>query len=179
MGILFANVLSIDDKKLVYIKLTNYFNNLKDDVPVNYLANLIYNLKNNFFYLLVIWILGISIIGLLVNNFIVFFKSFILGFSIGSIINIYLYAGIILSILYIFPALLINLLILIMMTYYANDFSLKLYELLFKRKEIKFNSLIQKYLKQLGVFSIILLISTVFETFITPIVIKLFSFLIK
>ena len=179
IGVIFSNILSVDDEKLVYTKLTTYFNNLKNDVPIDYLSNLFSSIKSNLIYLIVIWILGLSIIGLLFNNFILFFKSFILGFSIGSIINIYLYSGLVLSFVYVFPSLLINLLVYTIMTYYANDFSLKLFDVLFRKKEFKFPLLIKRYTKLLGVTSIVLVLSSLFETFITPTLIKLFSFLIK
>lgn len=179
VGIIFSNILSNDDSKLVYSKVTTYFNNIKNDVPVNYLKNLIISLKNNYLYLIIIWILGLSIIGLVINNFILFFKSFILGFSIGSIINIYFYSGLVLSFFYVFPALLLNLLIFMAMTFYANNFSLKLFDVLFWQKEYKFKNLIIKYLKILGIFFIGLTTSSLIETFIMPFFIKLFSFLIK
>lgn len=179
VGIIFSNILSDEDCKLVYSKVTTYFNNIKNDVPMNYFKNLIISLKNNYFYLIIIWIFGLSIIGLLINNFILFFKSFILGFSIGCIINIYFYSGLVLSFFYVFPSLLINLLAFMIMVYYANNFSLKLFDLIFRRKEYKFNYLIIKYLKILGIFFIILTISSLIETFIMPFFIKLFSFLIK
>ena len=179
IGVIFSNILSIDDEKLVYTKLTTYFNNLKNDVPINYFSNLIASIKSNLIYLIVIWVLGLSIIGLLFNNFILFFKSFILGFSIGSIVNIYLYSGLIIAFIYIFPSFLINLLIYIIMTYYANNFSLKLFNMLFRKKEFKFQPFIKKYAKLLGIFTCFLIITSLFETFITPMLIKLFSFLVK
>jgi len=179
LGIVFSNILNTNDEKLVYTKLTTYFNNLKRDIPINYLHNFLSSLKNNYIYLIIIWILGLSIIGIILNNFILFFKSFILGFSIGSIINIYLYPGIVLSFIYIFPSLLINLLVFMIMVYYANNFSLKLFNLIFLKKDIKFNVLIKKYLKLLGISLLILLFSSILETFLTPILIKLFSFLIN
>ena len=179
MGILFSNILNAEDTKLVNTKITQYFNNLAKDVPINYLDNLFSSIKNNILYLVTIWILGLSIIGLVLNNFILFFKSFIIGFSVGSIINIYFYSGIVLSFFYIFPAFLINLFILTIMTYYANDFSLKLFNTIFRKENIKFNLLIKKYIKILGIFTIILLASSIIETFINPFFLKLFTFLIK
>lgn len=179
MGVIFSNILSIDDEKLVYTKLTTYFNNLKNDIPINYMENLLSSIKTNIIYLILIWIFGLSIIGLFFNNFIIFFKSFILGFSIGSIVNIYFYSGLILSFVYIFPCMLINLLVYLIMTYYANDFSLKLFDVLFRKKEYKFNIVIKKYAKLLCFLLVILIVSSLFETFITPFFIKLCSFLIK
>ena len=179
VGIIFSNILSTQDNKIVTSKITDYFNNLTNDTPINYLKNLFTSIKNNILYLSIIWILGLGVIGLLINNFILFFKSFILGFSIGSIINIYLYKGLVLAFFYVFPALIINLLVYLIMTYYANNFSLRLFEVIFKKKDIKFSLLIKKYIKILGILAIILVISSIIETFIMPFFLKLFSFLIK
>ena len=178
-GILFSNILSMEDNRLVTNKITEYFNNLKNDVPIDYFKNLITSLKINLLCISAIWILGLSIIGLLLNNFILFFKSFVLGFSIGSIINIYLYNGLILSFLYVFPSLLINIIVFLIMTYFANDIGIKLFNLLFKKKEIKFSLIIKRYSKILLCLSIVLIVSSLIETFIMPFMIKLFSFLIK
>lgn len=179
VGILFSNILSTNDSKLVTNKITEYFNNLRDDVPIDYFKNLIVSFKNNLLYIVIIWMLGLSIIGLLFNNFILFFKSFILGFSIGSIINIYLYSGLVLSFLYIFPAHILNLIILLIMVYHANTFSLKLFNLIFRKNEIDFSLYIKKYGKILLYLSVFLIVSSIIETFIMPFAIKLFSFLIK
>lgn len=179
VGILFSNILSTEDSKLVTNKITEYFNNLKNDTPIDYFRNLFISLKNNLLYISIIWILGLGVIGLLLNNFILFFKSFILGFSIGSIINIYLYSGIVLSFLYVFPSLLLNLLVFLIIVSYANDFSINLFNLIFRKKEIHFSNLIKQYSKVLLYLSIILIISSLIETFIMPFSIKLFSFLIK
>ena len=179
VGILFSNILNNNDSKLVSTKIGEYFNNLANDVPINYFRNLITSIKNNIFYLVIIWVFGLSVIGLLFNNFIIFFKSFLLGFSVGSIINIYLYSGLVLSFFYIFPALLINLFVLMMMTYYANNLSLNIFNVIFRKKDIKFSLILKNYTKVLGIFAIILLISSIIETFIMPFFLKLFSFLIK
>jgi len=179
VGILFSNILSNEDSKLVANKITEYFNNLRDDVKIDYFKNLLTSLKNNLLYLSIIWILGLGIIGLLINNFILFFKSFILGFSVGSIINIYLYSGLILSFFYVFPSLLLNILVFTIMTYYANLFSLKIFNVLFKKKEFRFSLLIKRYTKILIYLTIVLVISSILETFVMPFGIKLFSFLIK
>ena len=48
-----------------------------------------------------IWILGMTIIGVLFNIFILYLKGFIFGFSLSAFIITYSYKGIILSILYI------------------------------------------------------------------------------
>ena len=179
IGIIFSNILSAPDEKLVYTKLTTFFNNLKDDEKIDYWKNLLEILKNNFLYLGCILIFGISIIGLVLNNFILFFKSFILGFSIGGIISIYLYQGLILSFVYVFPSLIINLLLYLIAVYYANMFSLNLFDVLFRKKSFNFPPFIKRYFKIFGILACLLFISSLLETFLTPFLLKLFSFLIK
>ena len=179
IGIIFSNILSAPDEKLVYTKLTTFFNNLKDDIKIDYWKNLLEILKNNFLYLGCILIFGISIIGLVLNNFILFFKSFILGFSIGGIISIYLYQGLILSFVYVFPSLIINLLLYLIAVYYANMFSLNLFDVLFRKKSFNFPPFIKRYFKIFSILACLLFISSLLETFLTPFLLKLFSFLIK
>lgn len=178
-GIIFSNILNTSDEKLVYDKLTTYFLNIKNGIQIDYWQTLLNSIKNNMFLLIIVWIFGLSIIGIIFNAFILFFKSFVLGFSIGSIINIYLYKGIILSIVYIFPHFIINTIILLLLVYYANNFSIKLFNLLFLKKDIKFHDIMKRYFKIfvicLGAFSI----SSLIETFFSPFFIKLFTFLIN
>ena len=178
-GIIFSNILNTEDQKLVNSKIIEYFNNIASDTKIDYFKNLLTSIKNNLLYIGVIWILGLSVIGLLFNNFILFFKSFILGFSIGSIINIYFYSGIVLSFFYIFPSLLLNIFIYLIMVYYANDFSLKLFNIIFRKKDYKFSFFIKNYTKILLILSLILIVSSIIETFIMPFFLFFFSFLIK
>ena len=178
IGIVFSNILSDNDKILVENKLTTYFLNIKNNKEINYLSNFLNSFLNNNIVLITIWILGLSIIGLVFNIFILFFKSFVVGFGIGSIINIYLYKGIIGSIIYIFPHIIINLFVFIVLVYYANNFSMKLFRLLFLKKDIKFKEVMNKYLKILLYAFFLLLISSILETFLSPIITKLFTFML-
>lgn len=178
-GIIFSNILNTSDEKLVYDKLTTYFLNIKNGIQIDYWQTLLNSIKNNMFLLILVWIFGLSIIGIVFNAFILFFKSFVLGFSIGSIINIYLYKGIILSIVYIFPHFIINTIILLLLVYYANNFSIKLFNLLFLKKEIKFHDIMKRYFKIFVICLGAFLISSLIETFFSPFFIKLFTFLIN
>lgn len=178
MGIVFSNILSSNDKMLVEEKLTTYFMNIKNNKDINYLSNFLNSFFNNVGSLILIWVLGLSIIGLILNNFILFFKGFGLGFGIGSIINIYLYKGIVGSILYIFPHYLINFFVFIVLIYYANNFSIKLFKSLFMKKEFKYQEIMRKYLKIILYGFILLLVSSLLETFLSPIIMKLFTFML-
>ena len=179
IGIIFSNIISDNDKILVENKLTTFFINIKNNKDINYLSNFLNSFLNNTTTLIIIWILGLSIIGLVLNNFILFFKTFIIGFGIGSIINIYLYKGIVGALLYIFPHMLINVFVFIVLIYYANNFSIKLFKSLFLKKEFKFNEIMKKYSKILLYGFSLLIISSLLETFLSPIIIKLFTFMIN
>lgn len=179
VGIVFANVINKADKVLVEDKLTTYFLNIKDNKNINYFGNLLNSFLNNNLYLIIIWLLGLSIIGIVLNNFIIFFKSFVIGFSIGSIINVYLYKGIIGALIYIFPHHIINILVYIVLIYHANNFSIKLFKTLFLKQDNKIKELMPKYLKILLYCFIALSISAILETFLSPFIIKFWTFTIK
>ena len=110
-GFIFSNILSYSDHQVISEVLKKYFSGIKNNLDINYLGNFLNTFSINYLYMILIWVFGISIIGIILNPFILYFKSFIIGFSCGIIISVYSYLGILGSILYIFPHLLINLII--------------------------------------------------------------------
>ena len=178
-GIICTNILSYNDKKEVIDILKNYFFNLKNNQEINYMNNFFNILGTNFLYLILMFIFGISIIGIILNIFILYFKSFIIGFSLGSIILTYSFKGIIGAIIYMFPHIIINLIIYILVCFYGINLSIKLFKSLFLKKQFNWNEIMKKYFKILGTSSLILLITTLYETFLVNFVMKLFTFLLK
>ena len=75
--------------------------------------------------------------------------------------------------------MILNVIVLLLLVYYANNFSIKLFKLLFLKKEIKFHEIMKRYLKILGICFIGFLISSIFETFFSPFFINLFTFIIN
>ncbi|MBQ7140574.1 MAG: stage II sporulation protein M [Bacilli bacterium] len=177
-GSLFITILNDSDKKLVLETITNYFNQIKLN-KVDFLYCLRTSLISNLIYILFIWLLGISIIGIPLILFLIFIKSFILGFSIGSIICKYGFSGILLSLSYTFPHHIINIIIVSFIGLYALKVSLSLFQLIFSKKQINFKIIIRKYFGVLIITIILAIMSSLIETFITPYFINLFSFLIK
>ncbi len=178
-GIIFSNVLSYNDKKEISEIIVDFFTNLKNGTSINYLSNFLTNLGTNFLYLILIFIFGISIIGLVLNPFILYIKSFIIGFSVGSIIVAFSFRGIPLSILFIFPHHILNMIIYILMSFYGMNLSLKLFKSLFLKKSFNHTLFMKKYLKVFLISSIVIFISTLYETFLSDFVLNLFTFLIK
>lgn len=178
-GIIFSNILSYNDHQEISNTLKDYFLGIKNNQSINYLGNFLNVFSVNYLYMLLIWIFGLSIIGIILNPFILYFKSFIIGFSVGIIISVYSYLGILGSLLYLFPHLLINLLVYTLLSFYGIKLSIKLFKALFLHKNFNFKELVKKYLKILGLASIILLITTLYETFLADFVMKIFTFFLK
>ena len=178
-GIIFSNILSYNDHQEISNTLKDYFLGIKNNQSINYLGNFLNIFSVNYLYMLLIWIFGLSIIGIILNPFILYFKSFVIGFSVGIIISIYSYLGILGSLLYLFPHLLINLLVYTLLSFYGIKLSIKLFKALFLHKNFNFQELMKKYLKILGLASIILLITTLYETFLADFVMKIFTFFLK
>lgn len=177
-GSFFITILSSDDKKLVGETISSFFNQIKAG-KIDTIYTLWTSITTNLIYIIFIWLLGISLIGLPIVIFLVFIKSFILGFSISSIIYKYKLSGTLLSFGYIFPHQILNLLILSFLSIYAIKVSISLFKLITSKKQINFKILMKKYVGVLIICIILSLISSIFETFISPYLIKLFSFLIK
>ena len=178
-GIIFSNILSYNDHQEISNTLKDYFLGIKNNQSINYLGNFLNIFSVNYLYMLLIWIFGLSIIGIILNPFILYFKSFIIGFSVGIIISVYSYLGILGSLLYLFPHLLINLLVYTLLSFYGIKLSIKLFKALFLHKNFNFQDFMKKYLKILGLASIILLITTLYETFLADFVMKIFTFFLK
>lgn len=179
MGIIFSNILSYNDHQQISEVLKKYFLGIKNNQDINYLNNFINNFSVNYLYMLAIWIFGLSIIGIILNLFILYLKSFIIGLSVGVIISTYGLIGIIGVILYIFPHVLINLIVYLLLSFYGIKLSINLFKALFLKKNFNSSEFMHKYLVILGLSALILLITTLYETFLADFVMKLFTILLK
>lgn len=177
-GILFWFVISKEDKLLVTKNLTDFFSCIKEGDSINYGASLLNSVVTSLIYVVLIWLLGISIIGLPIILVMMAIKSFIVGFSIVSIISSYGLKGIVGAFVYVFPHQIVFLLLLILLGFYASAFCIKLFKYLFLKQMINFKEAMRKYLKILGISCLSVLVISLFETFISTYFIKLFTLLI-
>lgn len=177
-GILFWFVINNEDKLLVTKNLNNFFECIKKGNAINYWGSLFNSLVTGLIYIVLIWLLGISIVGLPIILIIITIKSFIVGFSISSIIASYGLKGILGSFVYTFPHQIIFLLLLILLGFYASSFCFKLFKYLFLKQSINFKDAMRKYFKILLISLIVVLLTSLYETFIATYFIKLFTLLI-
>ena len=173
-GIVFAFLISTNDKLLVESSINNFFTAISHN-EIHYMDGLLNSLTAGVVYTLVIWLLGISIIGIPVILFLLFIKGFIMGFSIGSIISIYKLKGVVGAILYIFPHHILSIIAYLLLSYFSIMFSKRLFDYLFLKKEVGLKKLMQKYIKILLICLCAMLICAISETFLAPTLLKLFT----
>ena len=107
-GSVFVTVLNDSDKIMVSDYLNNFLNNLNSN-NLNYNGTLINTLIFTLGLAILIWLLGISVIGFILILLFLFIKAFALGFSIGSIIINFNFKGILIALAYVIPHHIINL----------------------------------------------------------------------
>lgn len=178
LGILFWFIIGKEDKLLVTNELTSFFTGIKDGNNINYLSSFFNSIITNLLYIGLIWLLGISIIGIPIIIILISLKGFIVGFSVTSIIATYGFKGIVGSFTYIFPHQIIFLLLLVLLGFYSISFCIKLFKYLFLKQNINFKDAMRRYFKILLISSITATFISLFETFIATYFIKLFTLLL-
>ena len=170
IGVLLPSILNEENRKIIQTSLNSFFDTIKNNqLKTNEL--LFKTLTSNIIIDLILWLLGISIIGIPIVIILLGYKSLSLGFTISSIISTYKLNGVIKSLIYIVPNI-INLFIFFVISYYSISFSLMLFNYLFRKKEYNKRIIVNRYLKLLVISIIILIFSSVIKTYVVP---KLFS----
>ena len=168
-GSIFITILNSSDKNSILVSLEEFITGYDEIKPEKDLIN---NLVVNIMYVFAIWILGISIIGLPIVIFILFFKAFLLSFTISSFIMKYKLKGIILGIIYNMPHQVINLVVYMYLGVYSIKLSSYIIEAIVYKKSINFKNITNRYLLVLIVSIILLITTTLYETYIMPILLK-------
>lgn len=172
-GAIFSNIIGINDKTLVVDKIKLFIDNINTG-SLNSLIAFQNSITINLIYVLIIWILGMTLIGIFFNIFLLFIKSFIFGFSISSFILTYSYKGIILSFLYLIFGQLLNIIVILVISIYSLMFTYNLLNLIFKNKNNQStNKFLKNYCIILIISIIISIISSLSESFLLPSLIKL------
>lgn len=177
-GSIFVSILDNSDKTLVNEHLNNFINSIETD-KLDYFQALKSNLITNISFVIVIWLLGISIIGLPIILIMFFSKTFILGFSVGAILSVFKTKGLLFSLVHIFPGQVISLLLYLLLTMYAMSFSFKLIYVIFKKKTLDFKIVMNKYFKILLLVLTIVVLMNLYDTYLMPKLVKILIPFIK
>lgn len=171
-GSIFLMMSSNQDKTSVTTQITTFFTNINTNNIDNGLA-----LKNsliiNYLFIGFIWILGLSMIGIIINIFLTYLKGFLVGFSISSIFLTYKYKGILAVILYTFPSQIINIIIISVLSIYSIMFSKNLLQVITSKNNKNNRLMLKKYTVILMLCIIFSFISSLLEVYIFPQLLKL------
>ena len=166
-GVIFITIISKSDQTMVKEYITSYFGNIKNN-NYDYLEIFKGTFIDNLSFIIIIWLFGMSVIGVPINIFYYFIKAFILGFSISSMILTFKIKGCLYALIYIIPHNIINLFIYSILLYYSINFSLTLIYAIIKKKNLNFKIIMSRYLKILLITFITIIITSLYETFIIP-----------
>ena len=171
-GSLFLMVLNDNDKSEVINEISTFMTNINTN-NINNLSSFKNSLIEGMILIILSWILGMSIIGVIFNIFFIYMKSFIIGFSISSFILVYKYKGILSSLIYVIPSQLINILIILILGVYTLLFSKYLFKMIFlKDKTVNLGKFFKKYVLVFGICIILCVISALCEAYLLPSLLK-------
>lgn len=171
-GSLFLMVLNDNDKSEVINEISTFMANINTN-NINNFNSFKNSLIEGMILIILSWILGMSIIGVIFNIFFIYMKSFIIGFSISSFILVYKYKGILSSLIYVIPSQLINILIILILGVYTLLFSKYLFKMIFiKDKTVNLGKFFKKYVLVFGICIILCLVSSLCEAYLLPSLLK-------
>ena len=170
-GSIFITIISKSDQALVkeYIK---EFVNKADKNKLNYLEALKNASLSNGLFIVIVWLLGFSIIGIPIVIFMYFSKAFILGFSLSSFILQYKFKGLLLALIYFFPHHVVNILAYTLILIYSLKISFILVNSIIKKKTISFKAIMNRYLFFFAVSIVMVIVASLYECFVVPFLIR-------
>lgn len=171
-GILFLILTNKLDKLIIKNEIEEYFNLYKDNKIIG-LDNLINSFKNNITYITIILVSNIVFVLCPLTYFVNFYKGFLIGFLMSSIILTFKFKGIFYSLLVPIPhQLLMNLLIIIYSSIMIK-FAFKLFNAYKNKENINIRLFTEKILILFMGALFITLISSLLEIYLNSIIMRL------
>ena len=171
-GSLLFVFLSEADQTLVLNSLNNYFLNVRSG-ELEYFALLRNSVVVNVIFFTSMVILGLSLLGAPLVCFYSFVKGFILGFMLSAILFKYKVTGIFLAVGYMFPHLIISIILTMLLSFYALQFSYAIFNNIFGKRPRSLKSLFIRYMQVYGIALVGGLIISCYEVFVVPQVLRI------
>lgn len=171
-GILFLILTNKLDKLIIKNEIEEYFNLFKDNKIVG-LDNLINSFKNNITYITIILVSNIVFVLCPLTYFVNFYKGFLMGFLMSSIILTFKFKGIFYSLLVLIPHQLIMSLLIIIYSSIMIKFAFKLFNAYKNKENINIRLFTEKILILFMGALFITLISSLLEIYLNSIIMKL------
>lgn len=172
-GCIFLLALNATDKELVVNQITNFMTNINNNNINNF--NAFKNcLIENLIFIILIWILGMSIIGVIFNIFIIYLKGFVLGFTLSSFFMIYKYKGLLAGFIYLVPTNIIYIIATLIIGVYSVLLTIYLWKVIFmKDKSCNISRFLKKYLLILLISIVLISLAALCESYLVPAIMKL------
>ncbi|MBD1378701.1 stage II sporulation protein M [Metabacillus arenae] len=179
MGVIFGaiivNSMNFTQKEDLYFYLNRFFGQMAEGKVAESFDMFQQSFFHNLKYLGLMWVLGVSIIGLPIILIMLFIKGIVVGFTVGFLVNQMGWQGFILSFVSVLPQNLLLIPAFIIMSAVAVSFSLKMIRQLFIKKGNVHQSPFQfftRYAIVLIFISLITLVASGFEAYASPIIMK-------
>lgn len=172
-GTIFLLAINHNDKELVVNQITTFMTNVNDNNINNF--NAFKNaLIENIILVLIVWILGMSIVGIIFNIFVMYLRGFILGFTLSSFFLIYKYKGLLAGVIYLVPTAIINIIVTIIISVYSIMLTIYLWKVIFmKDRSNNIRIFLKKYALILFICLLLTIISSLCDGYLMPALIKL------
>lgn len=177
MGVIFGaivvNSLSFTQKEDLFYYLTQFFGQVSSEEVTDHNELFFQSLLHNSKFIGLIWILGISVIGLPVILIILFIKGMVVGFTVGFLVNQMGWQGFLLSFVAILPQNLLIVPIFIVTATLSVTFSLKMIRKQFmKTANQPVFPFFTRYISTLVIAVALLVFAAALEAYVSPILMK-------
>jgi len=170
-GVIMVNTLTLDQKQEMLQQIGSFFYTLTDRADAEgsdlFVGSLVLHAK----WLLLIWLFGISVVGLPLILVLDFLKGVLVGFSIGYLVGQFSWKGALFALASVAPQNLIVIPALIVSSVTAVAFSIRLIKNRFLRHADSREQMLQPLLRYSGMtaaFLVALAIAAVVEGFVSP-----------
>ncbi len=172
-GAVIVNSLSLTQKQDLMQYLSQFFHELKQGMDANPQMAFQQALGDHIKYIGFIWILGLSIIGLPIILIMVFLKGLVVGFTVGFLVNQWHWSGLMMAGFSVLPQNLVVIPVIIIVGTAGISFSLRLIRSRFMRRGEPIYHYFLRYSFLVLLMGCILGIASLFEAFISPMLMKL------
>lgn len=86
LGVLFVNNVNEEQGKEISSYINNFMEKTKDDANIDYIKLFISSITKNLSFALLLWLAGLTVIGIFVVYGAICFRGFCLGYTISSIV---------------------------------------------------------------------------------------------
>jgi stage II sporulation protein M len=177
MGVIFGavvvNSLALSEKQDLYSYLSQFFGQVSDGDFASAEAMFGQSFSHYLKYIGLMWILGLSIIGLPIILILLFLKGVVVGFTVGFLVNQMGWQGLFLSFASVLPQNLILVPAFIIVSTASVAFSIKMIQQQFMKKKTKpVLPQFVRYSMLVVTIGAVLFVVSLFEAYVSPLLIR-------